>query len=153
MMRHSHGDIRQAARDAHAAQRARVWAAAALALVVGLFLIFDHCSHFSPSTPAFAASAVALALAIVPLASPVDQAHRGRIQSLSGERARLSKELEASAERIARALALAAARVHAARRRAPPPPSAVRARQIAFLSLTPRLLAQRPQAARAVRAG
>lgn len=152
MMRHSHGDIRQAARDAHAAQRARVWAAAALALVVGLFLIFDHCSHFSPS-PALAASAIAIGLAMVPLASLVDQARRGRIQSLSGERAKLSKELEASAERIAGALALAAARVHAARRREPPPPVVVRARQIASLNLTPRLLAQRPQAARAERAG
>jgi hypothetical protein len=121
--------------------------------VVGLVLIFDHCSHFSAASPAFAASAVALALGLVPLASLVDQAHRGRIQSLSGARAKLSKELEASAERIAGAIALAAARVHAARRREPPPPVAVRARQIAFLSLSPRLLAQRPQAARAVRAG
>jgi hypothetical protein len=152
MMRHS--DIRQAARDARAAQRARVWAAAALALVVGLTLILAHCSHFSPS-PAFAASAVALALAMVPLAALLDRAHSGRLQSLSGARAKLSKELEASAERIAGALALAAARVHAARRRdrrEPPPPPAVRARQIASLNLTPRLLAQRPQAARA-RAG
>jgi hypothetical protein len=148
----SHSAIRQAARDARAAQRARVWAAAALALVVGLVLIFDHCSHFSAASPAFAYCAVSLALGLVPLAALVDRAHWGRIRRLVGARAKLSKELEASAERIAGALALAAARVHAARRRAPPPPPAVRARQIASLNLTPRLLCQRPQAARA-RAG
>jgi hypothetical protein len=153
MMRN--GAIRQAGRDARAAQRARVWAAAALALVVGLTLILAHYSHFSPS-PAFAASAIAIGLALVPLASLVDQAHWGRIQSLSGARAKLGKELEASAERIAGALSFAAARAYAARRRdrrEPPPPPAVRARQIASLNLTPRLLAQRPQAARATRAG
>jgi len=151
-MRHS--DIRQAARDARAAQRARVWAAAGLALVVGLGLIFAHYSHFPVSqSPTFASCAVAIGLALMPLAALVDRSHSRRIQSLTRARGELGKVLEASAERIAVSLSLAAARFGAARRREPPPPSAVRARQIASLTLAPRLLAQRPQAACAERAG
>ena len=141
-MRHSQSDMRQAARDARARQRVRVWAAAAL--VVGLGLIFARYSHFPPST-AFASFAVALALGLVPLASLVDRLHSKRILSLSCAREKIGTELEASAIRSAEALALAAARSIDARRREPPPPARVRARLIASLTLAPRLLAQRPQ--------
>jgi len=153
LQRMRHSDIRQAAREARATQRRRVWAAAALALmVVGLILVFGHYSHFSPS-PAFASCSVALALGLVPLAALVDLAHSGRIQGLTRARAKLGEQLEASAARTAEALFLAATRFDAARRREPPPPPGVRARQIASLTLTPHLLAQRPQAACAIRAG
>jgi len=148
-MRHS--EIRQAAREARAAQRRRVWAGVALALVVALILVCDHYSHFS--SPTFGASAIAIGLALIPLAALLDRLHSGRILSLSGARAEISTQLAASAKRIAEALFLAASRINAARRRKPAPPARVRARQIASLTLAPRLLAQRPQAARAIRAG
>lgn len=144
-----HHDIRRATRDARAVHRGRVWLVAGLALLVGLALVFAHFEHFVPA-PAFAAASIVFSLALVPLAAVVDRVHSRWICSLAGARAKLSAELAEAADHLAQILAVAAGRAESARHREPPPPPAVGgARRIASLALSPRLLAQRPQPARA----